>query len=127
MKTVAAPPLALGRADSATLTFRARDRHWWLWRPCRACGGVELPLRRPLDAPNGQPCPGCETRRRRLEPPRLDPAVWYDTWLGDWVVQLPCHDSPEGVLMPLEIRWYDAGWADVYRTAADVVYAGEPD
>jgi hypothetical protein len=51
--------------------------------------------------------------------------VWYDTWLEDWVVRLPCGGSGYGALMPMEIRWYDAGWAEVYRTAADIAY-GEP-
>lgn len=120
-------PAALSdRADAATVTFRRPDGHWWLWRPCPACGGVELPVRGPA-APVGPHCPECETRRRRARAAGHDPSVWYDTWTGGWVVQLPCGAPPVGVLLPLEIRWYDAGWAQVYRAAADLVYAGEPD
>ncbi|MGZ4183774.1 MAG: hypothetical protein ACXVUE_00120 [Solirubrobacteraceae bacterium] len=48
--------------------------------------------------------------------------MWYDTLLCDWVVQLPLQGSSEGALLPLEINFFDANWADVYRTAADVCY-----
>ena len=68
------------------------------------------------------PCPSCETRRRRHAPAGAEPAVWYDTLLCDWVVQLPLQGLTGGALLPLEISFFDANWADVYRTAADVCY-----
>jgi hypothetical protein len=71
------------------------------------------------------PCPSCETRRRRRAPAGEEPAVWYDTLLHDWVVQLPCAGLRGGALLPLEIHWFDANWADVYRTAADVCYCDD--
>jgi hypothetical protein len=99
------------------------------------CGGVELPLRghaivpepdRPLARdPNDRPCPGCESRRKRLEPAGGAPAVWYDASLRDWVVRLPCSGSGDGGVLPLEIPWFDAPWAEVYRAAADIAYAGD--
>jgi hypothetical protein len=70
-------------------------------------------------------CPGCETRRRRLAPAGPDPSVWFDTLLCDWVVHVPWPDAHSGTLLPLEIRWFDADWADVHRAAADLVYADE--
>ena len=70
-----------------------------------------------------QPCPGCETRRRRFELTGAEPAVWYDVSLGDWVVRVPCGSLCDGALLPLEIRWFDASWAEVYRAASDIVYA----
>jgi hypothetical protein len=88
-----------------------------------------VPLRErsePAQDPSaGQPCPGCETHRKRLEAAGPDPAVWYDTWLEDWVVRLPCSGMREGVLMPMEIRWFDAAWSDVIRTAADIAFGAE--
>jgi hypothetical protein len=85
-----------------------------------------LPLKDPVGARRDDPaCPACETTSRRRQPARPEPDVWYDTWLEDWVVRLPCGGSGYGALMPMEIRWYDAGWAEVYRTAADIAY-GEP-
>ena len=68
------------------------------------------------------PCPSCETHRRRHAPAGAEPAVWYDTVLCDWVVQLPWPGLTGGALLPLEINFFDASWADVYRTAADVCY-----
>ncbi len=118
-------PLLPGRTHAATVAFRPRDGHWWMWRPCARCGGAELPVRRPASAA-GLDCPECETRRRRLEPVGDDPAVWYDTWIRDWVVRLPCGDPPAGALLPIEVRWYDADWAEVHRTAADLAYGAEP-
>ena len=50
---------------------------------------------------------------------------WYDTWLSDWALRLPCRGFRDGVLLPLEIRWFDAPWADVYRAAADIAYGGD--
>jgi hypothetical protein len=49
--------------------------------------------------------------------------VWYDALLGDWVVRVPCGALCDSALLPLEIRWFDASWAEVYRTASDIVYA----
>jgi hypothetical protein len=72
-----------------------------------------------------QQCPGCETRRRRLEVPREEPAVWYDTVLRDWVVRLPVDEHGEAAMLPLEIGWFDTPLAAVYRAAADVVYCAE--
>ena len=72
-----------------------------------------------------QPCPGCETIRRRLEPSDADLAVWYDTMLGDWVVQVPCPGFRGGVLMPLGLRWFDVPWPEVYRAAGDVAFADD--
>lgn len=110
----------------------------WLSWACEACGGAELPLRDragvgrlssiglPLGRGSGdRPCPGCETRRRRRECAGVEPAVWYDTLLGGWVVRLPCPGVPHGVLLPLDIRWFDASWAQVYRAASDLVCAGD--
>jgi hypothetical protein len=51
--------------------------------------------------------------------------VWYDTWLNDWVLLLPGRGSHGGVLLPLEIRWFDAPWAEVYRAAADIAYSDD--
>ncbi len=49
--------------------------------------------------------------------------MWYDVSLGDWVVRVPCGSLCDGALLPLEIRWFDASWAEVYRAASDIVYA----
>jgi hypothetical protein len=49
--------------------------------------------------------------------------VWYDAWLGDWVVRVPFDGVCGSALLPLEIGWFDASWAEVYRAASDVVYA----
>ena len=110
-----------------------------MWWPCEACDGAQLPLRGRA-AVHGQdcvrlplacgivdqPCPRCETRPKRLAPAGAEPAVWYDTWLSDWALRLPCRGFRDGVLLPLEIRWFDAPWADVYRAAADIAYGGDP-
>jgi hypothetical protein len=130
-------PLEIGRSEGApNILYQASRHRWWLWWPCEACGGTRLPLRDranfdrssrahglQLAGIGDQPCPGCETRRRRLELAGAEPAVWYDTPLGDWVVRVPCGASCDGALLPLEIRWYDASWAEVYRAASDVIYA----
>ncbi len=49
--------------------------------------------------------------------------VWYDAWLGDWVVRVRCGALCDSALLPLEIPWFDAPWAEVYRAASDIVYA----
>ena len=49
--------------------------------------------------------------------------MWYDAWLGDWVVRVPCGARCDSALLPLEIRWFDASWAEVYRAASDIAYA----
>jgi len=128
-RNTALSPLELGRSGGvATVTYRALEGGWWLWLPCRSCGGVALPLR---DAPADESlardrwCPRCETLRRRLECSGPEPTVWYDTWIEDWVVRLPCHGLRDGVLMPMEIRWFDTAWAEVIRVAADVVYGSD--
>jgi hypothetical protein len=126
---------------------RDGDQGWWLWSPCSSCGGTVLPLRDPVGVSDLAPlyptlhgvrdglhvpiagdrrCPGCETRRRRTAPPGAEPAVWYDTLLWDWVVALPSGDCADGTLLPLEIHWFDAGWAEVYRAAADIAYCDDP-
>ena len=139
-------PLKLGSTPAASaVVYRAPSRSWWLWWPCEQCGGAMVPL---LDhasaaslplavsaesaqdsvrvsvAPGSadHPCPSCETQRRRHAPAGAEPAVWYDTLLCDWVVQLPLWGLTGGALLPLEINFFDANWADVYRAAADVCY-----
>jgi hypothetical protein len=49
--------------------------------------------------------------------------VWYDASLVDWVVRVPCGALCDTALLPLEIRWFDASWAEVYRVASDIVHA----
>ena len=113
---------------------RARDG--WLRWPCDCCGGVRLPVlggdrfERP-DTPVSRPvvaldvlCPRCEAERRRFETAGADPAVWYETSLRDWVVRLPCPGLEHGALLPLEIGWFDADWAEVYRAASDLAHSG---
>jgi hypothetical protein len=136
-------PLQIGARPAGAVTYRANARSWLLWWPCDTCGGVVVPLCcdssigrvsgsardgvRVSVAPGSSdlPCPSCETRRRRRTAAGAEPAVWYDTWLEDWVVQLPCDGLVGGALLPLEIHWFDANWADVYRTAADVCYCDD--
>jgi hypothetical protein len=138
-------PLKLGTMPTASsVMYRAPSRSWWLWWPCQECGGALVPLvdhssaiSLPLPVANGSaegvrvsvapgsvdhPCPSCETHRRRHAPAGVEPAVWYDTLLCDWVVQLPCPGLTGGALLPLELNFFDANWADVYRAAADVCY-----
>jgi len=118
--------------------YDVATRRWWLHWPCEACGGVRLPIRfrerfggavcghLPVaGACLDRACPGCETRRRRLETPRAEPAVWYDALIGDWVVRLPIDAWGDAALLPLEIGWFDSPPPTVYRTAADVVYRAE--
>jgi hypothetical protein len=125
-----------GRAPA--VVYQAVQSCWWLWWPCDVCGGVELALRDrarleganctpapPGYEPGRQPCPGCETHCKRLEPGGAEPTVWYDTLLGDWVLRLPCHGLRDGALLPLEIPWFDAPRAEVYRAAGDIAYASD--
>jgi hypothetical protein len=130
-------PRQIERLDGAPkIIHQAIGHGWWLWWPCEACGGTKLPLRDCADldrsnrarglrlaALDDQPCPGCETGRRRLELAGAEPGVWYDASLGDWVVRVPCGALGDAALLPLEIRWFDASWAEVYRAASDLVYA----
>jgi hypothetical protein len=143
-------PIALGRSDGApALAYRDEDRGWWLWSPCPACGGTELPLRDRglvadllrLDGPLDSVCdltrtlceddavecrcPNCEAHRRRRQDPGKDPAIWYDPPVTDWVVQMGVPGCREAVLLPLEVHWFDADWAEVYRAASDLAHSGE--
>jgi hypothetical protein len=96
--------------------------------PLRDRADLETPVPvrgRDLGGIVDQRCPGCETRRRRLELAGAEPAVWYDSSLGDWVVRVPCGPESNTALLPLEIRWFDASWAEVYRAASDIVYADD--
>lgn len=123
-------PFAPSPRRTPSVLFRAVDRTWSAWWPCEACGGVEVPLRpRPTGSPVPEcelrSCPRCEGRRRRHEPPGAGPDVWYDAALADWVLRPSYRELPAGALIPLGIRWFDADWAQVYRAAADVAYAGD--
>jgi hypothetical protein len=127
-------PVAIGRPpDALTVIYEAVGRRWRLWWPCENCGGTVLALRQHPGARDpastrqicAQRCPGCESRRRRREVAQTEPSVWYDTSLGDWVVRLPCQGVRGGVLLPLEIPWFDAPWSEVYRTAGDVAYGSD--
>jgi hypothetical protein len=131
-------PRFSGAAGEQSLIYRAADDHWWLCCPCRSCGGVSLPLRaRPdprdltgdvarLDlSVRTDGCPGCETRRNRSRVSMSRPSVWYDTVLRDWVVQLPWIGPGDGAILPLEIRWFDAPLASVYRAAGDLAFSGD--
>ena len=117
-------PLIVGRGDRPTLTYDALAGGWWLWSPCPDCGGAALPLQEGPEHPPALAgwCPGCETRRRRHERAGEDPAVWYDTWLEDWVVRLPCGRPDEAALLPMELGWFDTAWAEVIRVAADLAF-----
>jgi hypothetical protein len=110
--------------------YHAGDGRWWRWRSCADCGGVELPLlSRPAPCDVEaltlrlamRRCPECETRRHRAGRAAGGPIVWYDTRLGDWVVQLAGY----GALLPLEIEVFDAPEATVYRAASDIVHSGD--
>ena len=154
------PAGGVRRFQSPSICYESDDDRWWLWWPCRACGGVRLPLlaRPPLHNSvydlgtlsarlSQEECPGCETRRRRAGAGRAgtgagsgtggrvgaggragererEPTVCYDTLLGDWVLQLPAGVGVEAIL-PLEIRWFDAAEALIYRTASDFVHSGD--
>jgi hypothetical protein len=41
------------------------------------------------------------------------------------VVRVPCGALCDSALLPLEIWWFDASWADVYRAASDIVHADD--
>lgn len=69
-------------------------------------------------------CPGCETERRRAASRPTAPTIWFDTELADWVLALP-DGGHSGVLLPLEIRGFDAPEAVVYRAASDIVHSGD--
>lgn len=128
----------IGRGSSdRSLLYRAHQDRWWLCRPCRVCGGVELPLLarpgrvdlkcelRRIDVSLGErSCPGCETRYHRTRACGR-PTVWYDTVLLDWVVQLPWSGPGAGAILPLEIRWFDAPQATIYRAAGDLAFSGD--
>jgi hypothetical protein len=86
----------------------------------RAHGFSRLGLSVPADT-----CPGCETRRHRSRVSMSRPSVWYDTVLRDWVVQLPWIGPGDGAILPLEIRWFDASLASVYRAAADLAFSSD--
>jgi hypothetical protein len=134
-----ASALAAGRKGGGpVVAFRTADRRWWLWLPCRCCGGAEVPLVRAgardmaVNAhdvaadPQGsrRPCPTCETRRRRE---RLDVGprtVWYDTELLEWVLRLGTPDGV-GMILPLGIEGFDVPLAEVYRAAGDIAYSGD--
>jgi hypothetical protein len=126
-------PLAVARfGRTPTVIYHTVERFWLLWWPCEACDGAELPLRDRASVERllaraiaDQPCPGCATRAKRLAPAGVEPTVWYDTSLSDWVVQVPCRGIREGVLLPLEIRWFDAPWVEVYLSAADIAYRSD--
>jgi hypothetical protein len=121
-----------------------------VWCSCEECGGVAVRVRDRRIAgttlASAGECPRCETWRRRVEAPRDCPQVWYDTVVGDWVVQLPVHPEDAAAradqtelnelieqtepptptaLLPLGVPFYDAPPATIYRAAADLVYAGE--
>jgi hypothetical protein len=124
-------PLSVGRAPATpTLCYSTRSAHWWLWWPCPDCGGVRLPLRGSAGgrapvyviraAAAAERCPGCETRRRRSQAAGLEPTVWYDTLLRDWVVRLT-----GAAILPLELRWFDLPHPVVYRAASDLAYLGD--
>jgi hypothetical protein len=69
-------------------------------------------------------CPRCETQRRRVSFGEREPAVWYDTLLGDWVLRLS-DGCGTVALLPLEIGWFDAPEVTVYRTASDIAHSGD--
>ena len=58
------------------------------------------------------------TRRRRLEDPGEDPAIWYDTLVLDWVIHIRMPDCAETMLLPLGVHWFDADWAACTRQRA---------
>ena len=70
-------------------------------------------------------CPSCDTRRNRTGASGPRARVWYDTVLGDWVVRLPWTGPGEGAILPLEIRWFDASQAAIYRAAGDLAFSGD--
>jgi hypothetical protein len=123
-------PLGLEQLrGTPSLSYCTDSGHWWLWWPCRDCGGVRLPLRGSAGgrapvyvtraARATARCPSCETRRRRCEPTRPEPTVWYDTMLGDWVVRL------NAAILPLELHWFDLPQPLVYRAASDLACLGD--
>jgi hypothetical protein len=116
------------------LAYVAGEDRWWLWWPCDDCGGIQLPLiARPARATDvralaarllPRDCPGCETSCRRSGQGERSPAVWYDTLLDDWVLRLP-DGRGSGAILPLEIGWFDAPEAGVYRAASDIAHCGD--
>lgn len=131
-------PRFRGASTEPSLLYRAHGDQWWLCYPCRSCGGAALPLQARPDLgalTRGAPrlelfgrvdtCPGCETRRNRSRMRMSRPSVWYDTTVRDWVVQLPWIGPGDGAISPLEIRWFDASLADVYRAAGDLAFPGD--
>jgi hypothetical protein len=133
---ISPPPVDVGAERS--LLYKAAEDTWWLCYPCAACGGTELPLSarpRVSDIAQGachfhpaldvHRCPACDTRRNRSGDASRRPNVWYDTVLQDWVVQVPWIGPGEGAILPLEIRWFDAPQATVYRAAGDVIFSGD--
>jgi hypothetical protein len=117
-------------AGTHAIGYRAGDNSWWVRWACADCGGVELPLlARPKPSEVRElahrlamrRCPECETRRRHAAADARGPAVWYDTSVEDWVVQLPgCR-----ALLPLEIGGFDAAEVLVYRAASDIAHSGD--
>jgi hypothetical protein len=90
-----------------------------------AAGNVIRDLRQLEASIVARGCPGCETRRNRSSTSGSRPTVWYDTVLGDWVVRLPWAGPGKGAILPLEIQWFDAPEAAVYRAAGDLLFSGD--
>ena len=126
------------------LVYEIQNDGWWLCWPCSSCGGTRLPLigrRDPTPrrlVPSVRPtlldggCPSCAARRHRAAPVGCSssesapaPAVWYDPTVVDWVVRLEFSDPDGCAILPLGLRWLDARWADIYRRAADIMYAAD--
>ena len=129
-------PIGIGRTEGApALGYRDDDyQGWWLWSPCPACGGTELPLRdRGLvadlllsDLPRDPAsdlagvlseedaaqcfCPVARRAASAWRRPGEDPAVWYDTLVSDWVIHIRMPDCAETMLLPLGVHWFDADW-----------------
>jgi hypothetical protein len=119
--------------SAAHLSYCAAADEWSLWWPCATCGGATITLLSWLAATEieaalasvaehirANPCPGCLSRRNRVEDTHGEPLAWYDTTLREWVVRITCVEGP-GAIVPLEIRWYDAPHALVQAAAAQVV------
>lgn len=137
MRRTGSVPLIRREAVAPTVGYGVARDCWELWRPCHQCGGALLPLvGRPelrdsvLEIKafvSGLPlrqCPECETRRRRASSTAREPAVWFDTLLDDWVLRLAGEHGCD-VILPLEIPWFDAPGALVYRKASDIAHSGD--